>query len=50
MKHPGSVLVRKTVPPNRKIRFALLGCGRISANHFEAIAAHREAAAFPPEK
>jgi UDP-N-acetyl-2-amino-2-deoxyglucuronate dehydrogenase len=24
----------------RKIRFALVGCGRISANHFEALAAH----------
>ena len=38
MKHPGSVLVRRTVPANRRIRFALVGCGRISANHFEAIA------------
>jgi len=28
------------VVPDRKIRFALAGCGRISANHFEAIAAH----------
>ena len=26
----------------RKIRFALVGCGRISANHFDAIAAHPE--------
>ena len=25
---------------DRKIRFALVGCGRISANHFEALAAH----------
>jgi UDP-N-acetyl-2-amino-2-deoxyglucuronate dehydrogenase len=25
---------------NRKIRFALVGCGRISANHFASIAAH----------
>ncbi|HEX7025443.1 MAG TPA: Gfo/Idh/MocA family oxidoreductase [Gemmatimonadales bacterium] len=24
----------------RKIRFALIGCGRISANHFDALAAH----------
>ena len=26
----------------RKIRFALVGCGRISASHFEAIAAHSD--------
>src|SRR6266567_5557587 len=26
----------------RKIRFALVGCGRISANHVSALAAHRE--------
>ena len=26
----------------RKIRFALVGCGRISANHFDALAAHTE--------
>jgi UDP-N-acetyl-2-amino-2-deoxyglucuronate dehydrogenase len=26
----------------RKIRFALVGCGRISANHFDALAAHSE--------
>jgi UDP-N-acetyl-2-amino-2-deoxyglucuronate dehydrogenase len=26
----------------RKIRFALVGCGRISANHVNALAAHRE--------
>ncbi len=44
MKHPGSVLVRKTVPPNRKIRFGLVGCGRIAANHFEAIENHRSLA------
>ena len=31
-------------PPivDRKIRFALVGCGRISANHFEALKKHRE--------
>jgi UDP-N-acetyl-2-amino-2-deoxyglucuronate dehydrogenase len=44
MKHPGSVLVRQTVPTDRKIRFALVGCGRIAANHFEAIQAHSGAA------
>jgi UDP-N-acetyl-2-amino-2-deoxyglucuronate dehydrogenase len=27
---------------NRKIHFALAGCGRISKNHFQAIEAHRE--------
>jgi UDP-N-acetyl-2-amino-2-deoxyglucuronate dehydrogenase len=27
---------------DRKIRFALVGCGRISKNHFEAIAKHAE--------
>ena len=32
-------------PPivNRKIRFALVGCGRISANHVEALRRHHEA-------
>lgn len=32
-------------PPivNRKIRFALVGCGRISANHLEALRRHHEA-------
>lgn len=29
---------------NRKVRFALIGCGRISANHVEAIARHGERA------
>lgn len=29
---------------DRKIRFALVGCGRISRNHFEAIARHAERA------
>ena len=34
------------VPPitDRKVRFALVGCGRISANHFDAIAAHGDRA------
>ena len=44
MKHPGSVLVRKTVPADRRIRFALVGCGRIAVNHMEALDAHRSAA------
>jgi UDP-N-acetyl-2-amino-2-deoxyglucuronate dehydrogenase len=34
------VTVRKQVPAGRRIRVALLGCGRIAANHFEAIATH----------
>ena len=34
------MFVTKPVVADRKIRFALAGCGRISANHFEAIAAH----------
>ena len=29
---------------DRKIRFALVGCGRISKNHFEALAKHKESA------
>lgn len=29
---------------DRKIRFALVGCGRISRNHFDAIAAHADRA------
>jgi UDP-N-acetyl-2-amino-2-deoxyglucuronate dehydrogenase len=37
-----------TPPPlpitGRPIRFALVGCGRISANHFEALKQHRERA------
>lgn len=33
-------------PPilDRKLRFALVGCGRIAANHFEAIQSHQEQA------
>ncbi|MGH7561178.1 MAG: Gfo/Idh/MocA family protein [Gemmatimonadales bacterium] len=34
------VFVRKPEVKGRKIRFALVGCGRISGNHVEAIAAH----------
>ena len=35
-----------SLPPivNRKIRFALVGCGRISQNHFKALTEHRERA------
>jgi UDP-N-acetyl-2-amino-2-deoxyglucuronate dehydrogenase len=38
------LFVRKPGIVGRKVRFALVGCGRISANHFEALAAHAEAA------
>jgi UDP-N-acetyl-2-amino-2-deoxyglucuronate dehydrogenase len=38
--------MRQYTPPikDRKIRFALAGCGRIAANHFAAIAKHGERA------
>jgi UDP-N-acetyl-2-amino-2-deoxyglucuronate dehydrogenase len=38
--------MRQYLPPikGRKIRFALAGCGRISANHFAAIAKHADRA------
>ena len=32
------------IPENRKIRFALVGCGRISANHFGALEKHADQA------
>ena len=34
------MVVRKGTIINRKIRFALVGCGRIAGKHFEAIAKH----------
>src|SRR5215469_1442927 len=34
---------KKTEPPGR-LRFALVGCGRISANHIDALAKHSERA------
>jgi len=40
MREATDVFVRKPVTGHRKIRFALVGCGRISANHFEALEAH----------
>ena len=40
---PG-VFARKPIIAGRKIRFALVGCGRISPKHFEAIEAHAKAA------
>ena len=37
--------IRSPLPsPDRKIRFALVGCGRISKNHFEALARHADRA------
>lgn len=35
------MFVRKPAISGRKIRFALVGCGRISASHFDAIAQHQ---------
>jgi UDP-N-acetyl-2-amino-2-deoxyglucuronate dehydrogenase len=35
-----TVFAPKPVIRGRKIRFALVGCGRISANHFDSIEAH----------
>ena len=29
---------------DRKVRFALVGCGRIAANHFDALRQHHERA------
>ena len=44
MREATDVFVRKPVTGGRKVRFALVGCGRISANHFEAVQAHAPAA------
>src|SRR5512135_1006361 len=45
MSSPDSpFFVKKPVPADRRIRFALVGCGRISANHFEALEKHRDRA------
>jgi UDP-N-acetyl-2-amino-2-deoxyglucuronate dehydrogenase len=42
---PGtSMFVTKPVITDRRIRFALVGCGRISANHFDALDKHAERA------
>ena len=38
------MFVTKPFITDRKIRFALVGCGRISANHFDALARHAERA------
>lgn len=43
---PGAPFMLHSIAPitNRRIRIALVGCGRISANHIRAIAAHHERA------
>jgi UDP-N-acetyl-2-amino-2-deoxyglucuronate dehydrogenase len=38
------MFVTKPIPTNRKVRFALVGCGRIAKNHMDAIAKHGERA------
>jgi len=38
------LFVQKPVPKDRRIRFALVGCGRIAANHFESLEKHKERA------
>lgn len=42
MREATDVFVKKPVTDARRIRFALVGCGRISANHFEALEAHSD--------
>jgi UDP-N-acetyl-2-amino-2-deoxyglucuronate dehydrogenase len=36
------MIIRHKVITNRKIKFALVGCGRIAANHFAALNAHSQ--------
>ena len=38
------MFITKPFVRDRKIRFALVGCGRISANHFDALDRHQERA------
>ena len=38
------MFITKPFIRDRKIRFALVGCGRISANHFDALEKHTERA------
>ena len=38
------MFITKPFVRDRKIRFALVGCGRISANHFDALDRHRDRA------
>src|SRR3954454_17834929 len=41
---PGPMFITKPFVTDRRIRFALVGCGRISANHFNAIEKHADRA------
>jgi UDP-N-acetyl-2-amino-2-deoxyglucuronate dehydrogenase len=38
------MFVTKQVPADRRVRFALVGCGRIAQNHMDAIAKHSDRA------
>ncbi|NOT08426.1 MAG: Gfo/Idh/MocA family oxidoreductase [Gemmatimonadales bacterium] len=40
MREPSALFARKPVITGRKIRFGLVGCGRIAANHFDALGVH----------
>jgi len=39
-----SRLIQRPLPRDRKVRFALVGCGRISKSHFDALDRHRDRA------
>src|SRR6266540_4444871 len=39
-----TMFITKPFVTDRKIRFALVGCGRISANHFDALDRHADRA------
>jgi UDP-N-acetyl-2-amino-2-deoxyglucuronate dehydrogenase len=41
---PRPMFITKPFVRDRKIRFALVGCGRISGNHFDALERHRDRA------
>jgi UDP-N-acetyl-2-amino-2-deoxyglucuronate dehydrogenase len=43
MATPGApVFAQKPVPTDRRVRFAHVGCGRISKSHFDALEKHRD--------
>ena len=44
METSGPMFITKPFVTDRRIRFALVGCGRISANHFNAIEKHADRA------
>src|SRR5687767_2831542 len=44
VENPGPMFITKPFVTDRRIRFALAGCGRISANHFTAIEKHADRA------